>query len=191
MRGTILLAMALALGATGAAAAEEREFTAGDGTRFVLPVVDGLPGRAESDRAVFEKAGFDTDTTALTLTDRFSFVFKGGERPLRLRVEDVTLAPPMLLVEAAVPGDLADAGFRRSRFELSAPPCPIARGESCSAWMFGPQEFRLYRATLIYADGSTETLLQAEPFAMAGFIARLGDRIPTRPPEAAQTAQNP
>lgn len=182
----------LALGASSAAWAEEQTFTAGDGTRFVLPLVQGLPGRAEGERAVFESAGFRTDTTAApTLVDRFGFVFKGGDQPLRIRVEDITLASPVLLVDAAVPEDLDGAGFRRSRFELEAPPCAIARGEPCSAWMFGDQPYRLYRATLVYAEGETETLLQAEPFVMSAFIARLGDRIPTRDPAAAQTAQNP
>lgn len=184
-------ALILTLGMVGTASAEVREFVAGDGTRFVLPLVEGLPGRAESERAIFESAGFSTDTTALTLTDRFGFIFKGGVRPVQVRIDDVTLATPVLLAETAVPRDLEGAGFRRSRFELAAAPCAIARGEPCSAWMFGPQEHRLYRATLSYADGSTETLLQAEPFAMSAFIARLGDRIPTRESEAAQTAQNP
>lgn len=189
--GDWALALALTLGLAGAASANERDFVTGDGTTFTLPLVDGLPGRAESERAEFESAGFSTDTAALTLTDRFGFIFKGGEAPVRVRVEDVTLATPVLLVEAAVPDELEGAGFRRSRFELTAAPCAIAHGEACSAWMFGPQEHRIYRATLSYADGSTETLLQAEPFMMAAFIARLGDRIPTRQPEAAQTAQSP
>jgi len=189
--GDWALALVLTLGMAGTANAEERSFVAGDGTTFELPLVDGLPGRAEGDRAVFESAGFSTDTTALTLTDRFGFIFKGGEAPVRVRIEDITLATPVLLVDAAVPENLEGAGFRRSRFELSATPCAIARGEPCSAWMFGPQEHRLYRATLNYADGSTETLLQAEPFMMSAFIARLGERIPTRASEAAQTAQSP
>lgn len=182
----------LALGASSVAWAQEQTFTAGDGTRFVLPTVSGLPGRAEGERAVFESAGFSTDTTAApTLVDRFGFIFKRGTQPLRVRVEDITLATPVLLVDAAVPARLEGAGFRRSRFELEAPPCAIARGEPCSAWMFGDQSHRLYRATLIFAEGDTETLLQAEPFMMNAFIARLGDRIPTRDPAAAQTAQTP
>jgi hypothetical protein len=77
-----------------------------------------------------------------------------------------------------VPESLPGAGFRRSRFELRAPACPIARGEPCSAWMFGPQAHRLYRATLTYAGSTTVVLLQAEPYQMGGFIERLGDRIP-------------
>lgn len=171
--------------------AAEQEYTAGDGTVFTLPIVDGLPGRAENDAALFESAGFDTDTAAApTLTDRFVFVFKGGEQPLRVRVEDVTLATPVLIAEVAVPEDLEGAGFRRSRFEMQAPPCAIARGEPCSAWMFSDRPYRVYRATLVFEDGETETLLQAEPYRMGSFIERLGDRVPDRsgetPPQTAQ-----
>ena len=97
---------------------------------------------------------------------------------MRVRVEDITLAAPVVIVEAPVPESLPGAGFRRSRFELQAPTCPIARGQPCSAWMFGPQEFRLYRVTLTYNGDGPVVLLQAEPYQMGAFIARLGDRIP-------------
>lgn len=161
------------------AMAQEQEFVAGDGTRFSLPMEGGIPGRADTDRATFEAAGFDIDTaTTLSLTDRFTFLFKGGEQPVRVRIEDITLGTPVVLVEAAVPEDLPSAGFRRSRFELRAATCPIARGEACSAWMFGPQEHRLYRATLTYAESDPVVLLQAEPYHMGAFIERMGSRIP-------------
>jgi len=174
----------LALAAIAPLHAEEQAFTTGDGTRFSLPVVEGLPGRAETERALFEAAGFETDTSAApTITDHFSFVFKGGEQPVRVRVEDVTLASPLVLAETTVPDDLPDAGFRRSRFEMRAPLCAIAHGEPCSAWMFGAQPYRLYRATLTFEDGSTDTLLQAEPYRMQAFVARLGERIPNRTTE--------
>ena len=164
---------------TTGAVAQEQEFVAGDGTRFSLPMDGGAPARATADEAIFEAAGFDIDTSdAPSLTDRFTFLFKGGEQPVRVRVEDITLAEPVVIVEAPVPESLPGAGFRRSRFELRAPTCPIARGEPCSAWMFGPQEFRLYRVTLTYAEGGPVVLLQAEPYQMGAFIARLGDRIP-------------
>lgn len=189
--GSVLLAAVL-LAVGPAALAEDREFTTGDGTAFTLPIVDGLPGRAEGDVVVFEAAGFDIDTSeAPTLTDRFSFLFKGGNTPVRVRIEDVTLPTPVLIAESNVPSDLPGAGFRRSRFELRAASCAIARGEPCSAWMFDPRVHRLYRATFAFEDGSTETLLQAEPFQMAAFVARLGDRIPDRTVDSpAQTAQN-
>ena len=189
-----VLAGLLVAASSPAVLAAEQEYTAGDGTVFTLPVVDGLPGRAENDVAIFETAGFDTDVTgAPTLTDRFAFVFKGGEQPLRVRVEDVTLATPVLIAELAVPEDLEGAGFRRSRFDMRAAPCAIARGEPCSAWMFGEQPYRIYRATFVFEGGETETLLQAEPYRMGSFIARLGDRIPDRsgetPPQTAQGEQ--
>ena len=181
MRRATLTIGLLALVAGGSLSAEEQAFTTGDGTTFSLPRIDGLPGRAESDLVRFEVAGFDTDTTAApTITERFSFIFKGGDAPLRVRIEDVTLATPVLIAEMPVPDDLPGAGFRRSRFDLRAPPCAIARGEPCSAWMFGEQSYRLYRATFVYADGVSETLLQAEPYRMQAFVARLGDRIPDR-----------
>lgn len=171
----VVLAAVWAAGAT----AQDQEFVAGDGTRFSLPVENGLPGRADAELATFEAAGFDIDTSAApSLTDRFTFLFKGGEQPVRVRVEDITLAEPVVLVEAAVPESLPGAGFRRSRFELRAPTCPIARGEPCSAWMFGPQAHRLYRATLTYSGSAPVVLLQAEPYQMGAFIERLGDRIP-------------
>lgn len=171
----------LAGAGAGLVQADEQTFTTGDGTEFTLPLVDGLPGRAETEDAVFEAAGFDTETaSAPTLIDRFSFLFVGGRRPQRVRVEDVTLPTPVLLAEADVPEELPGAGFRRERFELRAAPCAIARGEPCSAWMFADQPNRLYRATLVYDDGASETLLQAEPYRMGAFIARLGDRIPDR-----------
>lgn len=164
----------------GGAMAQAQEFVAGDGTRFSLPMEGSVPTRAETDQATFEAAGFDIDTSAApTLTDRFTLLFKGGERPMRVRVEDITLATPVVLVDAAVPENLPGAGFRRSRFELRAATCVIARGEPCSAWMFGPQDYRLYRATLTYAGSAPVVLLQAEPYQMGGFIERLGDRIPT------------
>jgi hypothetical protein len=167
-----------ALWASGAMA-QEQEFVAGDGTRFSLPMEGGIPGRADTDLATFEAAGFDIDTSAApSLTDRFTLLFKGGEQPVRVRIEDITLGEPVLLIEAAVPEELPSAGFRRSRFEMRAATCPIARGEACSAWMFGPQAFRLYRATLTYADSDPVVLLQAEPYQMTAFIERLGDRIP-------------
>ena len=184
---------AAVLAALWAAAAlgQEQEFVAGDGTRFSLPMEGGVPARATTDEATFEAAGFDIDTSgAPSLTDRFTFLFKGGEQPVRVRVEDITLAAPVVIVEAPVPESLPGAGFRRSRFELQAPTCPIARGEPCSAWMFGTQPNRLYRATLVFADGGTETLLQAEPYVMSPFVARLGDRIPTRDDAPARTAQS-
>ncbi len=159
--------------------AQEQEFVAGDGTRFSLPMEGDIPGRADNDAATFEAAGFDIDTSAApSLTDRFTLLFKGGEQPVSVRIEDVTLETPVLLIEAAVPEDLPSAGFRRSRIELRAATCPIARGEPCSAWMFGPQAYRLYRATLTYAGADPVVLLQAEPYQMGAFIARLGDRIP-------------
>jgi len=174
----ILTAVLMAISAPATLAAEQ-DYTTGDGTVFTLPIVDGLPGRAENDAAIFEFSGFDTDTSAApSLTDRFAFVFKGGDQPQRVRVEDVTLPTPVLITEATVPDDLPGAGFRRSRFETRAAPCAIARGEPCSAWMFGDQPYRIYRATFIFADGETETLLQAEPYRMGAFIARLGTRIP-------------
>lgn len=163
------------------ATAQEQEFVAGDGTTFSMASVDGAPARAESDEAIVESAGFDIDTSgAPALTDRFALVFKGGEQPTRVRVEDITLAPARVIVEATVPANLPGAGFRRSRFELQAPTCPIARGEPCSAWMFGPQSHRLYRVTLTYPDRDPVVLLQAEPYQMGAFLQRLGDRIPTR-----------
>jgi hypothetical protein len=173
----LLLAAALASGAT----AQEQEFVGGDGTTFALEVTDGLPARADSDTAMFESAGFDIVTDgALSVTDRFAFLFKGGDRPIRVRVEDITLPSTVVIAEASVPEGLPGAGFRRVRFELQGPTCAIARGEPCSAWMFGTQSFRLYRVTLTYADRAPVTLLQAEPFQMSSFIARLGDRIPDR-----------
>lgn len=172
--------------------AEVREFVAGDGSRFELSVQDGLPSRAENDDALFEAIGFDTDIAAHppTLTDHFRLVFKGDEAPLRVQIEDLTLADAVLLADVAVPQDLPGAGFRRNRFEFRASPCPIAHGEPCSAWMFGAQEFRLYRATLIYADGRSSTLWQAEPFVMSAFLARLGERIPDHRGDRDQTAQS-
>lgn len=164
---------------TSGAMAQEQEFVAGDGTRFTLPMEGGVPARATTDEATFEAAGFDIDTSgAPSLTDRFTFLFKGGDQPVRVRVEDITLAEPVVIVDAPVPESLPGAGFRRSRFELRAQACAIARGEACSAWMFGPQTHRLYRATLTYAGSDAVVLLQAEPYQMAGFIERLGDRIP-------------
>lgn len=172
------VAVAAAVWASGAWA-EDEEFVGGDGTRFSLPMEGGIPARADSEQATFEAAGFDIDTSAApTLTDRFTFLFKGGDQPVRVRVEDITLAEPVVIVEAPVPENLPGAGFRRSRFELRANTCPIARGEPCSAWMFGPQAYRLYRATLTYSEGGPVVLLQAEPYQMGGFIERLGDRIP-------------
>ena len=171
-------AVLAALWASGVVA-QEQEFVAGDGTRFSLPMEAGIPGRADTDEATFEAAGFDIDTSAtLSLTDRFTFLFKGGEQPVRVRIEDITLETPVLLVEAAVPEELPSAGFRRARFELRASTCPIARGEACSAWMFGPQAHRLYRATLIYAESDPVVLLQAEPYQMSAFIERMASRIP-------------
>jgi hypothetical protein len=171
-------AVLAALWAT-AAVGQEQEFVAGDGTRFSLPMEGGVPARASTEEATFEAAGFDIDTSsAPSLTDRFTFLFKGGEQPVRVRIEDITLAEPVVIVEAPVPESLPGAGFRRSRFELRAPSCPIARGEPCSAWMFGPQAFRLYRVTLTYSGEGPVVLLQAEPYQMGAFIARLGDRIP-------------
>jgi hypothetical protein len=171
----------LAIALTSGAAAQEQAFTTGDGATFTLDVTDGLPARAQTDEATFESAGFDVSTAnPPTITDRFSFLFKGGEEPVRVRVEDVTLASPVVIADVAVPDDLDSAGFRRSRFELQAPACAIARGEPCSAWMFGTQSHRLYRVTLTYAERGAVTLLQAEPFQMGTFIARLGDRIPDR-----------
>ncbi len=192
-RAMILLVGMAALAAAPTVDADEKSFTAGDGTAFSLPIIDGLPGRAESEDAVFEAAGFETQTTGEPhLTDRFSFVFKGGRQPQRVRVEDVTLATPILIAEAAVPEDLPGAGFRRERFEMSGVPCAIARGEPCSEWMFGEQLYRIYRATLVYEDGESQILLQAEPFRMSAFIARLGDRVPTRStPTPDRTAQEP
>lgn len=192
MRNQFVFCLALAsLLLAPAASADEQEFVTGDGVAFRLAVNDGLPARAEDENAVFEAAGFDTDTSAaLTITDRFTFALKSGDLPVRVRVEDVTSATPVLLVEASVPDDLPGAGFRRSLFEMRAEPCAIARGESCSAWMFGDQTHRLYRATLVYADGTQVTLLQAEPYAMGGFIARLGDRVPNASTDADQTAQS-
>lgn len=175
-----LWAMAmLAIGVGTGARAQAQEFVAGDGTSFSLPMADGVPARATTEEATFEAAGFDIDTSgAPTLTDRFTFLFKGGEQPLRVRIEDITLAAPVVIVESPVPENLPGAGFRRSRFELRAPSCAIARGEPCSAWMFGAQSHRLYRVTLTYAENAPVVLLQAEPYQMAGFIERLGDRIP-------------
>jgi len=179
MRRVMGAAAVLAALWTSAVVAEEQEFIAGDGTRFSLPLENGVPGRADTDEATFEAAGFDVDTSAtLSLTDRFTLLFKGGDQPIRVRIEDITLETPVLLVEAAVPEDLPSAGFRRSRFELRAPTCPIARGEPCSAWMFGPQAHRLYRATLTYAESDPVVLLQAEPYQMGAFIERMGSRIP-------------
>lgn len=178
-----LLAIALASGAE----AQEQEFVTGDGTRFTLGSTDGLPDRAETDEATFESAGFDVSTAdPPSITDRFSFLFKGGDEPVRVRIEDVTLPTPVVILDAAVPDDLDGAGFRRSRYEVQASPCPIARGEPCSAWMFGTQTHRLYRVTLTYDGRGTVTLLQAEPFQMGTFIARLGDRIPDRGAAAQQ-----
>ncbi len=175
------MAVLAALLAT-AAVAEDLEFVAGDGTRFSMATEGGVPVRADADEATFEAAGFDIDTSgAPSLTDRFTFLFKGGEQPVRVRVEDITLAEPVVIVEAPVPENLPGAGFRRSRFELRAPTCPIARGAPCSAWMFGPQAHRLYRATLTYSGSATVVLLQAEPYQMGSFIERLGDRIPNAP----------
>ena len=188
--GLIVPMLLLGLTLAPCALAQDQEFVAGDGAKFSLTLVDGLPGRAEAELAVFESAGFETNTAgAPSLTDRFSFVFQGGEQPVRVRVEDVTLAAPVLIAEVSVPDDLQGAGFRRSRFEFSATACAIARGEPCSAWMFGDQAFRLYRATLVYANGESVKLEQAEPYQMTAFIARLGDRIPTRGAEP-QTAQS-
>lgn len=184
--GLWAMALLAAAGVSGAAA-QEQEFVTGDGARFSLETRDGLPARAETDEATFESAGFDVSTAdPPSITDRFSFLFKGGEQPVRVRIEDVTLPTPVVIVDAAVPEDLEGAGFRRSRFELRAPPCAIARGEPCSAWMFGAQTHRLYRVTLTYDGAGTVTLLQAEPFQMGTFIARLGDRIPDRGAAAQQ-----
>lgn len=181
MQKTGLGVVLLAVVAASPAWSEEQEFVAGDGTKFTLPTINGLPGRAEHELAVLESAGFDIETDgAPSLTDRFAFLFRGGERPVRVRVEDLTLATPVLIVEAPVPDDLPGAGFRRSRFELRAASCTIARGEPCSAWMFGARPHRVYRATLVYADRPPVTMLQAEPYQMASFIERLGDRIPDR-----------
>ncbi len=171
-------AVLAALMASGAIA-QEQEFVAGDGTTFSLPIEDGVPARAGTDEVTFESAGFDIQTSGtLSLTDRFAFLFKGGEQPVRVRVEDITMATPVVLVEAPVPENLPGAGFRRSRFELQGPTCAIAHGEPCSAWMFGTQSHRLYRVTLTYADRAPITLLQAEPYQMNAFVARLADRIP-------------
>ena len=179
MRSVMGAAAVLAALWATAAVAQEQEFVAGDGTRFSLTMEGGLPARATTDEATFEAAGFDIDTRGTpSLTDRFTFLFKGGQQPVRVRVEDITLAAPVVIVESAVPEDLPGAGFRRSRFELRAPTCPIARNEPCSAWIFGPQAFRLYRVTLSYSDDDPVVLLQAEPYQMGGFIERLGDRIP-------------
>lgn len=181
MRTGSWVAALLAAVLASTAWSQAQEFVAGDGTRFELDVSDGIPARAETGEALLEAAGFDIDTgEALNLTDRFTFVFKGGERPVRVRIEDITLAAPVLVTEVPVQGELPSAGFRRERFELRAAPCPIARGEPCSAWMFGEQPYRLYRVTLTYADRDPVVLLQAEPFQMRGFIERLGDRIPSR-----------
>lgn len=181
MRTGLWAAALLATALGSGAAAQEQEFVAGDGTRFTLGTTDGLPARAESDEALFESAGFDVSSAdPPSITDRFAFVFKGGTQPVRVRIEDITLAEPVVIADAPVPEDLDGAGFRRARFELQAPTCPIARGEPCSAWMFGTQTHRLYRATFTYEDSASVTLLQAEPFQMSTFIARLGDRIPDR-----------
>lgn len=181
MRMGSWVAAALAAVLASGAMAQEQEFVAGDGTTFSMASTDGVPERAESDEAILESAGFDISSEgAPSLTDRFTMLFKGGEQPTRVRVEDITLAPAVLIVEAPVPEDLQGAGFRRSRFELKAPTCAIARGEPCSAWMFGSQSHRLYRVTLTYADRGPVVLLQAEPYQMGAFLQRLGDRIPTR-----------
>ena len=194
MHRAMALGMAVAaLAAAGPAGAQDTEgrFVTGDGTTFTLPVVNGVPARAENEVMTWELAGFDTDVQAAPqLIDRFVFVFRSNAVPRRLRIEDVTLGAPVLIADVAVPEKLPSAGFRRSRFEFRAAPCAIAHGEPCSAWMFGEQPHRLYRATATLEDGSTSVLHQAEPYQMAAFIARLGDRIPDHRGESQQrTAQ--
>ncbi|WP_156890036.1 hypothetical protein [Silanimonas lenta] len=185
--------MIAGLAMAGPAGAQDTEssFVTGDGIRFSLPLVNGMPGRAENEVMTWELAGFDTDIQAAPqLIDRFVFVFRSNAVPRRLRIEDVTLGAPVLIADVAVPEKLPSAGFRRSRFEFRAAPCAIAHGEPCSAWMFGEQPHRLYRATATLEDGSTSVLHQAEPYQMAAFIARLGDRIPDHRGESQQrTAQ--
>ncbi len=194
MHRAMALGMMIAgLAMAGPAGAQDTEssFVTGDGIRFSLPLVNGMPGRAENEVMTWELAGFDTDIQAAPqLIDRFVFVFRSNAVPRRLRIEDVTLGAPVLIADVAVPEKLPSAGFRRSRFEFRAAPCAIAHGEPCSAWMFGEQPHRLYRATATLEDGSTSVLHQAEPYQMAAFIARLGDRIPDHRGESQQrTAQ--
>lgn len=182
MHRAMALGMMIAgLAMAGPAGAQDTEssFVTGDGIRFSLPLVNGMPGRAENEVMTWELAGFDTDIQAAPqLIDRFVFVFRSNAVPRRLRIEDVTLGAPVLIADVVVPERLPSAGFRRSRFEFRAAPCAIAHGEPCSAWMFGEQPHRLYRATATLEDGSTSVLHQAEPYQMAAFVARLGDRIP-------------
>ncbi|GIX36905.1 MAG: hypothetical protein KatS3mg127_0144 [Silanimonas sp.] len=174
-----MVVAALVVASPAGAQDTEGSFVTGDGTRFSLPLVNGVPGRAQNEVMTWELAGFDTDMQdAPQLIDRFVFVFRSNAVPRRLRIEDVTLGAPVLIADVAVPEKLPGAGFRRSRFEFRAAPCAIAHGEPCSAWMFGEQPHRLYRATATLEDGSTSVLHQAEPYQMAAFIARLGDRIP-------------
>ena len=63
---------------------------------------------------------------------------------------------------------------RRQQVEQVAEVGPQLLGDPA----VGEQPHRLYRATATLEDGSTSVLHQAEPYQMAAFVARLGDRIP-------------
>ncbi len=178
-----ILTLTAAVAIATVAWAAEREMTTGDGRTFEQELNGDLPARQSVDSISWTTSSFETqlDTNPMQIVDQFSLEFRGGDKPVRVLIEDVTGPTPIVLIDDNNPGqNLSDAGFRRNSWQASTEPCPIVRGEVCSSWMFLGREHRIYRAEITLDNGRSFELFQAEPYNMSSFVERLSDRIPTR-----------
>ena len=169
-------ALGMLVGATFAEAApaefmgmkvSEKTFTVAGGKKIVLHVTQVGPIPEENEQARFDMAGPTWDMQregAPTYTWMFGLALKGGVRPARIIVEDVTERQPTQLVDDKAP-KLHSREGNAADWTGSSEQCNITRSNECAKWMFAYNTtFKIFRMAMTLPDGTISELYQGAKF---------------------------
>jgi hypothetical protein len=147
---------------------EQKEFTVLGDTKIMLPVTKHGPIPASNDRVEFVGAGplVKRSVSGQPPSYRWAFnlLFKKNAEPTAIAIDDVTGVSPHLLIDDQTTtlepyeGDLMWSS-------QSASDCVVDKKSECSAWLNDPgTRWVVFRATVLYKDGSIDMLYQPAAF---------------------------
>lgn len=179
----ILLSLSFSTGAQTEVALEEHldgevMHVLPNGELATLHYKRGMPLPASTDRVKFVYAGpaikAYKDGSSPVYSWRFAMDFTGTPIPVSVKIDSVGEPEVEPLIDERI--GIQNMPAAGESWAIIAPTvCTISRKERCSDWMFESQpHVFVFKATILYIDGKTETLYQASVIDPRPIVSQLG-----------------
>ena len=149
-----------------------------NGEFATLHYAGGRPISESTDRVTFMEAGpsfaMNKDGSDANFRWRFVLDFNDQSVPVNVKIENVGEAEFELLVDERIGIQNMPKGDE-DWASTSPVTCKVSRKDACSGWLLESQpHIFVFKATILYIDGKTETLYQGSLIDPAPIASKLG-----------------